>query len=252
VLCSTEDLASCTPASVGESGEWAVIVSSAEDNRESYCKALSGKTLFSALYGTYTVTLNELKNVLKASGQAGQTKQEDGFKEVRSRKTHYTGEAACTPEKAALPTSTVTVATKNFFAPSGQPTLKMMPLSESKSTKAEATGKSGRPPPIILMSAANLIHLQKQLKGVAKQSFKFRNTKNGTRVITKDMVDYQAVKQFFETKSLSYYTFCPKVEKPIKAVICDLPINTSAEDIASGMVDLYSDVISVRHMSTTS
>jgi hypothetical protein len=49
VLCSNEDLAWCTPASVGESEEWAAIVSSAEDNHESYCKALRGKTLFSEL-----------------------------------------------------------------------------------------------------------------------------------------------------------------------------------------------------------
>jgi hypothetical protein len=191
MLCSIEDLASCSPASVGESEEWAAIVSSAEDNCESYCKALRGKALFSALYGTYTVTLNELKNVLKASSQAGQTKQEDGFKEVRSRKRHYTGEAARTPKKAALSTSTVTVATKNFFAPLRTTNMDTdAPVTESKSTEAEATGKSGRPPPIILTSAANLIQLQKQLKSVAKQSFEFRNAKNGTRVVTKDMVDY--------------------------------------------------------------
>jgi hypothetical protein len=90
------------------------------------------------------VTLNELKNILKVSSQAGQTKQKDGFKEVQSRKRHYTGEAACTPKKAALPTSTVTIATENFFA-----TLRTMnmhttaPDTESKSTEAEATGKSG-------------------------------------------------------------------------------------------------------------
>jgi hypothetical protein len=101
-----------------------------------------------------------------------------------------------------------------------------------------------------LTSAANLIQLQKQLKGVAKQSFEFRNTKNGTRVVIKDMVYYQAVKQFFETKSLSYYTFYPKAEKPIKAVICHLPIDTHVEDIADGLVDLGFDIISVRRMST--
>jgi hypothetical protein len=59
------------------------------------------------------------------------------------------------------------------------------------------TRKSGRLPPIILTSAANLIHFQKQLKCVAKQSFEFRNTKN--------VVVYQAVKSF-ETRSL-FYTF---------------------------------------------
>jgi hypothetical protein len=31
-LCSIEDLASCTRASVGEGDEWAAIASSAEDN----------------------------------------------------------------------------------------------------------------------------------------------------------------------------------------------------------------------------
>jgi hypothetical protein len=35
VLCEIEDLASFTPSSVGEGGEWAAIVSSAEDNHES-------------------------------------------------------------------------------------------------------------------------------------------------------------------------------------------------------------------------
>jgi hypothetical protein len=55
VLCDIEDVAGYTPAEVGESAEWTVIVSAAEDNRANYCKALSGRTLFSTLYGTYTV-----------------------------------------------------------------------------------------------------------------------------------------------------------------------------------------------------
>jgi hypothetical protein len=54
VLCDLEDLASHTPLSVGQSEEWASITSSAEENRENFCKALRGKTLFSALYGTYS------------------------------------------------------------------------------------------------------------------------------------------------------------------------------------------------------
>jgi hypothetical protein len=88
VLCDIEGVAGFTPTSFGDSAEWAAIVSSVEDNRESYCQVQRGKPLFSALYGTYTVTINDLKSVLKASSQAGQTKQADGFKEVRSRKRH--------------------------------------------------------------------------------------------------------------------------------------------------------------------
>jgi hypothetical protein len=67
VLCDSEDVAGYTPASVGESAEWAAIVNAAEENRACYCKAISGKPLFSALYNTYIAILNELKAMLKVS-----------------------------------------------------------------------------------------------------------------------------------------------------------------------------------------
>jgi hypothetical protein len=83
---------------------------------------------------------------------------------------------------------------------------------------------------------------------VAKQVFEFRNTKNGTRVITKDMVDFEAVKLHFESNHLSFYSFFPKSEKPIKAVIRHLPNNAPAEDIAEGLGDIGFDAVSVRQM----
>jgi hypothetical protein len=103
VVCDIEDVAGYTPASVGESQEWSAIVNTADENKQNFCKALTCKTLFSTMYGTYTVALQELKSVLKASNPAGQSQipkssatQEDGFKEVRRRKRHSTGEAART------------------------------------------------------------------------------------------------------------------------------------------------------------
>jgi hypothetical protein len=59
VLCDIEDVAGYTPASVGNSDQWSSIVIAAEGNRRNFCKALDRKTLYSALYGTYTVTLQE-------------------------------------------------------------------------------------------------------------------------------------------------------------------------------------------------
>jgi hypothetical protein len=52
-ICNIEDLAGCTPAAVGESAEWTAIVNTAEDNRASYCKALSGSSLQRSLWGLY-------------------------------------------------------------------------------------------------------------------------------------------------------------------------------------------------------
>jgi hypothetical protein len=66
VLGDIEGVAAYTPASVGNSEQWSAIVNSAE-NRQNLCKTLSGKTLYSALYATYTVTLQELKAVLQAN-----------------------------------------------------------------------------------------------------------------------------------------------------------------------------------------
>jgi hypothetical protein len=69
------------------------------------------------------------------------------------------------------------------------------PDAQPSAQEAAAPKKSARPPPVILTSEANLIQLQKKLKGVARQSFELRNNRSGTRVVTKDMVDYQAVKE---------------------------------------------------------
>jgi hypothetical protein len=66
VLCDIEDTAGYNPASMEESHDWASIVNTVEENHAHYCKALSGKMLHSALYGTsYTATLNELMGLLK-------------------------------------------------------------------------------------------------------------------------------------------------------------------------------------------
>jgi hypothetical protein len=122
--------------------------------------------------------------------------------------------------------------------------------AQPSAEEAAAPAKSARPPPIVLTSAANLIQLQKKLKGVTRQTFELRNTRSGTRVVTKDMVDYQAVKAHFTENSLAYFTFCPKSEKPVKAVLRHLPSNTPAKDISDGLVDLGFDVVSVKQMSS--
>jgi hypothetical protein len=114
-----------------------------------------------------------------------------------------------------------------------------------------APAKSTSQPPIVLTSAANLIQLQKQMKGVAKQSFELPNARNGTRVFTKDTKYFQAVKAHFDQNNLCYFTFFPKSEKPLKAVIRHLPSNTPAEDIAEALLGLGFDFISVKQMTTT-
>jgi hypothetical protein len=97
--------------------------------------------------------------------------------------------------------------------------------SAEESQQEEASGsRTGRPPPIVITAATNLLQLQKAVKRVVKDYFEFRSTRIGTRVITKTLADFAAVKSHLESQSLSYFTSFPKSQKPIKAVIRHLPI----------------------------
>jgi hypothetical protein len=105
VLCDIEYVAGYTPALVGDSAQWSSIVNSAEANRRNFCIALDGKTLYSALYGAYTVALQEIKPLLKARASINPTSkstsnQEKGFTEVRRRKRQSSDIAAQTSKKA--------------------------------------------------------------------------------------------------------------------------------------------------------
>jgi hypothetical protein len=100
--------------------------------------------------------------------------------------------------------------------------------TEATSNEDAVPGTTGRPPPIITTSSTNLIQLQKQLKSVVGQNLELRSTRNGTRYITRGMAGFQSVKSHFDANNVSYYSFCPKSEKPMKAVTRHLPHNTHA------------------------
>jgi hypothetical protein len=193
--------------------QWSSIVNTEEENRQNF-KVLSGKNLYSV------VALCELKAVLKANTPAGQSKklksaatQEDGFKEVRRRKQRSTDETAPiskisvpTTVSAAADTPPEEVLTRNFFAP-----LRTCHMdTDSANTKfstseATAPAKTGRPPPITLSYAVNLIQFQKHLEGLVSENFEFCSTRNGTGVITRNMADFQIVKSHFDSHNLSCY-----------------------------------------------
>jgi hypothetical protein len=171
-------------ASVGESKEWATIISKAEENRELLQGSLGKNTIQRTVRHIY----REAKRTEKCpEGQhSEQTKQGDGFKKVHSRKPHNTKEAASTSKKEAQPRASVEVATRNFFTPIRTTNMDTdAPGTESNASEETVPGNSGRPPQVLLKSATNLIQLQKQLKGMTKQIFEFHSTRYGTRVITR-------------------------------------------------------------------
>jgi hypothetical protein len=65
------------------------------------------------------------------------------------------------------------------------------------------------------------------------------------------MEDYASLKSHLELNETHYYTFHPKAEKSIKAVIRHLPGETAAEDIATELLALEHKVYNVCQMTTT-
>jgi hypothetical protein len=77
------------------------------------------------------------------------------------------------------------------------------------------SSQAGRPPPIIITSAANLLQLHEKIRGLLKGNFEFRTSKNGTRVVNRGMADSSALKAYFTSQNMSFYTFFPKSQKPV-------------------------------------
>jgi len=132
VLTKIGSLAGCTPGEVGRSKEWTKIVEEAEASRISLCDLLEGETLFSALYGVYSLALTDLKKILQNSKKEKRAdpvqKSEEIQKEKRKRRNSVEEETPVaakkqevsdhhkhkqSPVKAVNPSSY----TKNFFAP---------------------------------------------------------------------------------------------------------------------------------------
>jgi hypothetical protein len=102
-------------------------------------------------------------------------------------------------------------------------------------TQQRKTADKGkeRPPSIVLTTTVNLLKFQVEVKTFTTGSFELRNTRNGIRVVIKEIADYAAIMRHRDGRKIPYYTFHSKSLKTVKAVIRHLPEDTPAEDISS-------------------
>jgi hypothetical protein len=239
-----------SPSINGNGAVWNKLIAKSEAERTVLCKHLDGKALFTAMLRLYATIHREMRESLLLE----QKEPAEEFREQRRRKRNPSEEQKKKPKPSPSPRdprikSQGQVLTKNFFAPLRTPGMDVE--ETTKPEEQQPSNKSGRPPPIVLTSTTNLMQLQRKVKDIVTGNFEFRNIRNGTRIVTKDMADFSSIKKLLENNNLSYFTFYPKSEKPIKAVIRHLPENTPAEDISDGLVSLGFDVISVKQMTTS-
>jgi hypothetical protein len=84
---------------------------------------------------------------------------------------------------------------------------------------------------------------------MSKGEYEFRNTRNVICIITKEMVNYFAMKSYRKKNNLKYFPFSPNSEKPIRAAICHLPPDTPVGDISDILEDLAFSIINVRQLT---
>jgi hypothetical protein len=140
------------------------------------------------------------------------------------------------------------VPSRNFFTPLRVNDMDTATTAaENTLPEKEAHRKSGRPPPLVITSATNLIQLQSDLKKTQQRRVQVPKYMKWNPY----MAHYSAMKSCLETHNLHYFTLSQNREKPIKAVICHLSPDKPAEDISDSLVDSGFNVISLWQMTAT-
>jgi hypothetical protein len=183
----------------------------------------------------YIATLNELKVVLKVNAQAGQsgianntsfesTAQDDEFRELKRRKRCHSDDTSQTAKKSIIP---IPNPPPSSCLQKQSQLATSLHLSELRTwarrlleqrthhRSRRLQEKSDSPTPIIMTSTTNLIRFQSDLKEHVKREYEFRYTRYGTRIITKGMADYSAMKSYLEKYNLHYFTFSSNSERPL-------------------------------------
>jgi hypothetical protein len=101
-----------------------------------------------------------------------------------------------------------------------------------------------------MTSTTNLIRFQSDLKEYVKGQYEFRITGNGTRMKTREMMDYLAMKSYLEKYNLQYFTFSPNYGKPMKAVIRHLPPRHASRRFSNILEGVGFNFISFRQLTT--
>jgi hypothetical protein len=60
----------------------------------------------------------------------------------------------------------------------------------SNEQQQPAAKKAGRPPPIVLTATTKTVCTTEIHRGIITGNFQFRNTRSGTRIVTKEMTDF--------------------------------------------------------------
>jgi hypothetical protein len=163
-----------SPLANGNGAVWKELVAKAEAERAVLCKHLDGKALFTAMLRLYAALHREMRE----SDLPAQQKIDDEFRE-QSRRKRDAPEEQAKKSKTSVPTPESRnprirpqgeVAAKNFFAPLRTAEMEvestLVEGTSDEPSSEPSSSKAGRPPPIVLTAAINLIKLQRLIRAI--------------------------------------------------------------------------------------
>jgi hypothetical protein len=146
----------------GKGEAWKELTTKAETEIMVLCKHLEGKTLITAILRLYAATHREMvETLLQEFEDTPETKEE--FRELRRRKRNSSEGQAIQAKKSSTgpinpsPDAKAEPRLRNFYAPLRA----IMDMEVTGGVQQEPSSQAGRPPPIILNSATNLLQLKK-------------------------------------------------------------------------------------------
>jgi hypothetical protein len=176
-LYTFKQLIHISPPVNGNGAVWTELFTRAESERAVLCKHLAGKSLFTAMLRLYAALHRELRDSVLSVSVGHKSTEE--FREQRRRKRNPSDENAKKP-KTGVPTPESKeprlCPTRNFFAPlrTAEMDLECTHVEDTSesptSEKQQTSSRAGRPPPVILPSAINLIQLQRHISDIVNPS----------------------------------------------------------------------------------
>jgi hypothetical protein len=213
-------LAWCTHEETGGSEAWTKVVRRAEADGESLQGARGEKNARRPVRGLFNhpertesrdPEQSDEKGPTDATLVAPRAQGNGGFREQTRRKKANTSEGerpnSIKEKEQTMPVvkapATTVVPTKTYFAPlraitTGKSGERMESVIPTQQQKNAAKGTE-RPSPIILTTTVNLLKFQTEVKAVTCGNFEFRNTRNGIRVVTKEMAQIVNLPPFLVT-----------------------------------------------------
>jgi hypothetical protein len=141
------------------------------------------------------------------------------------------------------------VATAKPYAP-----LRIVKVSSKMDQPDPASSRDGahqkktieRPPPTVLTSPVNHFSFRKEINRLLCNQFSLRTTAAAVRIVSHSVTGYKALLYYLSQNTLYHFTSYPNSDKPVKAVVGHLSVNTSSEDTTLVIQVVGSNVLSVK------